>query len=328
MTVARPWLKTPASAGVFACALLFCGLLLAGCATPQTDILRQAWPVSLPVQARLELPFVAQADQQCGPAALAMVLAHAGRPVALATLSAQVFVPARGGSLQAEMLAAARRHERLSVVLPPRLDAVLAEVAAGRPVIVLQNLALPIAPRWHYAVVVGYDQARGEIVLHSGTHASLALPLAVFERTWARSERWAMVVTPADRLPLTPSPDALLAATAALERTQPAVARATYQALVARAPDLGMAWFGLGNSAAAGSDLAVAEHAFAQAVRLEPERADAWHNLAVVRLARGEVRDAHAAAARAVALGGVRLAQYRETLESVERATAGSIPLK
>jgi hypothetical protein len=30
------------------------------------------------------------------------------------------------------------------------------QLEAGRPVLVLQNLALKLWPQWHYAVVVGY----------------------------------------------------------------------------------------------------------------------------------------------------------------------------
>jgi hypothetical protein len=41
----------------------------------------------------------------------------------------------------------------------------LREVAAGNPVLVLQNLSFAWAPVWHYAVVMGYDAdaAQGSI---------------------------------------------------------------------------------------------------------------------------------------------------------------------
>ena len=38
------------------------------------------------------------------------------------------------------------------------------------PVVVLQNLGLSFAPRWHYAVLVGHDLATRELVLRSGDH--------------------------------------------------------------------------------------------------------------------------------------------------------------
>lgn len=316
MTGRRPPAATPALAGVVVSALL-----VAGCAgTPQTAALRAAPPAQLLAPRLLaQVPFVPQDDYQCGPAALAMALAAGGVQADVDALTAQVYVPARQGSLQPEMLAAARRHGRLAVELPPRLDAVLAEVAGGLPVIVLQNLSLPAAPVWHYAVVIGFDLTRDEIVLHSGRTESQRLPLAVFERTWARSGHWAMVAADPRSPPAGVADESLLTAAAALERVDAPAARATYEALTARAPQLTNAWFGLGNSALAGGDAAAARAAFERALTLAPDHADAWNNLAHALLALRQPQQAIAAARRAVTLGGPRLDRYRQTLAEAER---------
>jgi tetratricopeptide (TPR) repeat protein len=315
---------TPAAAGVFVCAAL-----LAGCATPpMTAALQADPPAALAPAAHLAaVPFFAQADYQCGPAALAMVFAASGSAVTAEQLVPQVYLPARAGALQAEMLATARRHGRFALVLPARLDAVLAEVAAGSPVIVLQNLALPVAPRWHYAVVIGFDLASQEITLHSGTTPGLKLPIAVFERTWARSGHWAMVAVAPDRLPASADDATVLAAAAALERVDRGAALRSYQALTARAPALAGTWFGLGNVQFAGGDLAGAARAFERATQLDPQAADAWNNLALTHLADGRLAAAHAAAQRAVALGGPRAERYAETLAAIER-NAASVPAR
>jgi ABC-type bacteriocin/lantibiotic exporter with double-glycine peptidase domain len=141
-----------------------------------------------------------QKAYQCGPAALATLLQDQGIPWSPEQLVPEVYVPARQGSLQAEMLAAARARGLVAYPLRPELDAILREVAAGRPVLVLQNLGLSWLPRWHYAVIVGYDLARGEIVLRSGLHERHVNGFARFERTWRRAGRWAFVVTPPDKL--------------------------------------------------------------------------------------------------------------------------------
>ncbi|MDW8252235.1 MAG: PA2778 family cysteine peptidase, partial [Myxococcales bacterium] len=199
--------------------------LLAGCAGPQARALLAQPPAALAERVELEeVPFHPQELYQCGPAALATVLAHSGAAVTPEALVPEVYLPARGGSLQAEMLAAARRHGRLAYPLAPQLADLLAEVAAGTPVLVLQNLALLPPARWHYAVVVGYDLAREEIVLRSGTTRRLALSLAAFERTWARAGRWAMVVVPAEKIPVTAVEERYLAAAVALERSAPEAA--------------------------------------------------------------------------------------------------------
>ena len=92
------------------CAVL---LWLTGCATPQVAALLARPPATLPARVELTgVPFHPQEEYQCGPAALATVLVHAGVATTPDALVPEVYLPARGGSLQAEMLAAARRHGR------------------------------------------------------------------------------------------------------------------------------------------------------------------------------------------------------------------------
>src|SRR5690606_18949510 len=116
-------------------------------------------------------------------------------------LVSQVYIPARRGSLQIEMLAAARRYGRLPYVLDGSLAEMLEEVGTGKPVLVMQNLGLSRLPQWHYAVVVGYDLGRSEIRLRSGTIRDYIIPLSLFEKTWARAEHWAVVVLEPGQLP-------------------------------------------------------------------------------------------------------------------------------
>lgn len=314
--------RTPARAGVFVWALAAAAIasLLAGCAAPQATALRAQTAAVSPRTVQLDVPFFAQEEYQCGPAALAMVLRTTGVEATPEALVPQVYLPAREGALQPEMLATARRAGRLAVVLPPRLDALLAEVAAGRPVIVLQNLSLPVFPRWHYAVVIGYDIEADTLLLHSGTTARLRLPLDTFEHTWARSGHWAMTASRPDDLPASATVDALLAAAVALERVDAAAARRSYAALVKRAPDSYGAWFGLGNTAAAAAEHGAAREAFRRATQLRPDAADAWHNLALMLLRDGQRDAAWEAIGRAIALGGPRLDRYRESQRLIERA--------
>jgi len=192
-------------------AAILIAIVLSGCATPQTDALRSAPPAALPAAVHLNtVPLIEQSEYQCGPASLAMALAADHFDVAVDQLVQEVFLPAASGALQIEMLAVARRQGALAVTLAPNLQSVFAEVAAGTPVIVLQNLSLPWLPRWHYAVVVGYDLSSSRVVLHSGGIESVQMPFELFERTWARSRHWAMVATDPARLPVTADTDRLL----------------------------------------------------------------------------------------------------------------------
>lgn len=303
----------PALAGA-----LLLSWLLGGCATPQVAALIAAPPPDLPPRAELAaVPFFPQERYQCGPAALATALVHSGIRTTPEQLTDSVYLPERQGSLQAEMLATARRHGRLAYRLAPRLDDLLTEVAAGTPVIVLQNLAFSFAPRWHYAVVIGYDRTREELVLRSGTTERLVMTLSNFERTWARSDYWAMTTVPPRQLPATAREDVYVAAAVALERVSVSDARTAYRTALARWPRNYLARMGLGNTAYAVNDLAAAEEAFRQAAQDHPDAADAWNNLAHVLHQAGRRAEALDAAQRAIALGGSRLPQYERTLKSI-----------
>src|SRR5205085_822156 len=185
--------------GVFFCALV------QGCAIviPQTTELHDAWPEGLPAHAELDsVPFFAQEELHCGPTTLATVLDAAGDSVTPDALVPAVYLPGRHGALQVEMLAAPRMRGFVSYRLEPRFEDVLREIAAGNPVIVLQDFGVWPFHLWHYAVAIGYDRMQGRIVMRSGVRERLEAPFAALEYTW-RPDYWAMVALAPGDIPAT-----------------------------------------------------------------------------------------------------------------------------
>ena len=301
--------------------LLWAAALLGGCAAPQVSGLLERRPPDLPTRAEIaQTPFFPQEEYQCGPASLASVLQHAGTAASPRSLRPQVYVPGRKGSLQAEMLAGARRHGLLAYPPAPNVEALLREIAAGNPAVVLQNLALDWAPLWHYAVAIGYDLEAREIVLRSGVTHRLAMSLDTFERTWARGGYWAMLAVPPDRLPAGAAEGPYVSAAAALERADPAAASRAYETALSRWPENLAALLGLGNAKYAQRDLAGAAAVYRRVTQRHPGFADAWNNLAQALIELDARDEALAAARRAVAIGGPRLDTYRQTLEHILRS--------
>jgi len=294
---------------------------LVGCAAPQTrQILHNRDAADLPAAAmNSDVPFIAQDDLYCGPASLAMALGATGDAVGQQTVAKAIYTPGREGTLRSDVLAGARRWGRLAVPVGS-LSGVLREVAAGNPVIVFQNLSLPIAPQWHFAVAVGYDLDRREIILHSGTARAKRTGLSTFEHTWARGDHWALVVTAPDRIPATASETEALGAAAALERVDRLdAARTAWTAVVGRWPDSFGGHMGLGNTLYARGNYSGARAAFSKAAEIRPDAAEAWNNLAYALSALGELKAAVAAAEKAVRLGG-GAPNYRDTLEEMRAA--------
>jgi tetratricopeptide (TPR) repeat protein len=272
-------------AGLLGFALAF---LLGGCASldqlvPQTAALRTDWPAGVPRSVELtSVPFFPQEDYQCGPAALATALAFTGAPVTPEPLVKEVFLPARKGSLQVEMLAAPRHWDRVSYELAPKYSDLLREVAAGNPVIVLQDVSMmPILPEWHYAVVNGFDYPSGSIFMRSGRTKRESMPFTFFERTWIASRYWAMVVTPPDRIPVTANENGWVNAVIAMARVgSPAAAMQGYAAALERWPQNIAAAIGLANLYHDRGDAAKAIAILRGAHRHHPDSTIVTNNLA------------------------------------------------
>jgi tetratricopeptide (TPR) repeat protein len=188
----------------------------------------------------------------------------------------------------------------MAYVIRPALEALVAELDAGRPVLVLQNFGLPRAPAWHYAVVVGYDRPRDQILLRSGATRRDAVATARFDATWRRADRWALVVVRPEDIPAGATAVAWLAAASELQATAgAAIAAPGYATAVRRWPDEPFAWFAEGNARLAAGDSQGAEAAFAAVLQRQSRNAPARNNLALLLARRGCVALARAEIAHA-----------------------------
>ena len=286
---------------------------LSGCTSaPQTRQLLQSPAESPPRRALVaDVPFFAQEQYQCGPAALAMALRFSGVAADPQSLVDQVYLPARQGSLQPEMLAASRRVDRLPYSHPPRLDALLTALDNGLPVLVLLNQGLDSIPRWHYAVLIGYDLSEETVTLHSGVTERMIRPLALFEQSWRKGGFWALSLLD----PSLPPPAALdlqRYLQAALDLSKGGRQKSAQQAFASARqswPDSPLPWMLEGNGHYAAARYRAAEQAFRHAINLDPSLIAAWNNLAYAL-----VGQECALAARASLSCGLRLSPDSEIL--------------
>ena len=265
------------------------------------------------------MPFFAQKAYQCGPAALAMTLNWSGLAIGPDELVPFVYTPGRKGSLQTGLITAARRHGRLAYPLNG-LDCLLSEVAAGRPVIVMQNLGLKWLPKWHYAVVVGYDLDARHVVLHTGLSALRTVGLRTFMRTWRRADQWGLLTLAARDMPVCSEPPVFLKSVLGLQQAGYGADAATaFGNAVARWPESVEANMALGNAQYALKSLQAAAQSFGRALELDPSNGAAMNNLAHLWGEMGELDAAEAMARRAVSAGGPFSDLHRRTLEEILR---------
>lgn len=140
-----------------------------------------------------DVPFVRQQTaHDCGPAALAMVLAHFRAP----PLSAQTPALA-GGDVRAGTLRDVARAQGLEAyVVSGTFDDLFGQVAKGRPVVV--GLAKPLAftggrALAHYEVVIGLNRARRLILSLDPAMGLRENTLEGFAREWAPTQQVTIV---------------------------------------------------------------------------------------------------------------------------------------
>ncbi len=271
-------------------ALFSWGCLAACSAIP--DRVSDYGPAAAPTELT-ETPFYAQERYQCGPAALMTILEASGAGTDMETLIRRVYLPARQGSLQAELVAATRAEDRIPYRLAPKLSSLTAELDAGRPVLVLQNLGVSWLPRWHYAVVVGVNPGTDEIVLRSGTERRRVTRTATFLRTWRRSGYWSLVALRPGEMPAEADRERWFGTLAALEETgHVRNARAGWQAALERWPDATVARFGLANCEFMLGNWAAAEAGYRALLASQPGLVMVRNNLAAALLKMDRVDEA------------------------------------
>lgn len=265
---------------VGACVLALLHFLTA-CAGQPVDLTTVSVQV-LPAEHRIEaLPFHPQVEDQCGPASLATMLGYRGIAVDPAALRDKIYIPGKEGTLTTEMVARARRYGLLVYPLRPELADILAEVAAGNPVLVLQNLSFSWLPRWHFSLVIGYDLDRRRLILRSGNESALEVSVELFLKTWDRAQRWGVVMHQPSGISATAEESRYIDAAHELESIgESRAALQAYETAIAHWPDNSTARFGAGNMAFQLGRYSEAFAFYEEYIGINPSAAAGWNNLA------------------------------------------------
>lgn len=305
------------------------GLLLAviaslsACATAP----RSTLPSGAPAIELTEVPFFPQEDYHCGPAALATLLNWTGVQASPEALAPRLMIPARLGTLQIELVAQTRAQGRVPYQVPGDLDSLYKELAAGRPVLILQNLALDWSPLWHYAVVVGIDPGARTVILRSGRERRKVVDAAVFERTWARSDKWAMIALPPDELPVAAEPAQALQAAISLEQLRHwSMAEALYHGAAQRWPDQPVFQLGHANVRYAQGALADAEAGYRAVIAAFPQEAAAYNNLALLLAGQQRWDEAQALIEQGLPHAGALRDELLDTRAQIRCGRTGDCP--
>jgi len=142
------------------------------------------------------VPFFRQTGQDCGPAALAGILAYHGRPADLEAITASIYLPKLRGTLPMDLERHARELGLKTASSSGTVDTLKTSIRNNVPVICLLDLGFGPYRQPHYITVTGFDDGNRLFVLHDGETPDRTISYAAFENQWARAGWWMIVIKP------------------------------------------------------------------------------------------------------------------------------------
>ncbi len=269
-------------------------IILSGC-TPKEPLLSGKYDSS----SNIKVPFISPRSDLCGSTSIEMISSYWQSTTSYVPrlsrdeLDGRTLIPAKGGTLQVELVATARANGLLVYPLNPTFDALFSELEKQHPVIVLVNRSYSWYPLWHYAPVTGYDAKKKTILMHFSDQPNEALPIATFAALWKRSGNWGVVLLPPGHLPASASPKTFLRSAYELEKTGMIdEAIIAYQTALLRWPKDIDILFALANAYYHSHQLRKAEQSYRKLLSLEPGHPLALNNLADLLCRTGRSNDA------------------------------------
>lgn len=153
---------------------------------------------------RVELnsvPFFRGKIYQSGPGVLAAMLSQQGVIITPGLLDKPLQLPGGEAMLEQNMQNLARQYGFMVYPLDKQLDALLAQVSAGYPVMlrITEGSAWWSQPR--YAMLIGYNRNKQTVLLHSGMERRLLMSFSNFNSAWSDAGQWAVLVQGPRQLP-------------------------------------------------------------------------------------------------------------------------------
>lgn len=237
----------------------------------------------------INVPFIPPRSELCGSTSIEMVSSYwqSTTPfipkLSMSELDTHTLIPAKKGTLQIEMVTAARANGLIAYPLEPTFDALLTELGVHHPVIVLVNRSFAWHPLWHYTPVIGYDGEGRNVRVHFSDQPNEALSIATFGALWKRSGNWGVILLPPGELPATVSAKTFLRAAYEFEKTGNVEgAISAYESALTRWPQDTDILFALANAQYNTLHHSKAEGNYRKLLALKPSDTLALNNLSML----------------------------------------------
>lgn len=143
-----------------------------------------------------DVPFFPQEENYCGPSSMASVLGYWGDNVSQEEAARDIFIPMLKGTITVDMVNYARKRGFHASSYKGSLESLKEEINKGHPLILYLHMGIPIVPRRHYMVAIGYDETKKAVIAHFGRDKDLLIPYEDLLKSWRRTGYWTLLILP------------------------------------------------------------------------------------------------------------------------------------
>lgn len=140
----------------------------------------------------LDVPFVKQMEDLCGPAALSSVFLFYGENIPQEEIAKDIYIKQLKGTLITDMENYAKKKGFKTLLKSSNIEEIKKLIDDGKPVIALIDLGFWTISVPHYVVVLGYNH--DGIITHTGLEEKKLIPYREFEKKWQKLGKTLLVV--------------------------------------------------------------------------------------------------------------------------------------
>ena len=289
-------------------------MLICGCAAPNISAVKNNLMENPDSGILIDVPFVKQEGNYCGPAALSAVLSFWSKPCSQQDIAAEIFCEDLKGVLNVDLEKLAKDKGLWAKGNTTDFNSLKNRLKAGIPVIVMQKLHPFILGRYHFTVVVGFSDDKRIIIEHTGHQAFVIRSYQGFKRNWYAADSWMLEIMPkekaGDGLPAEDSVE--LGVLLEREGQWDASLKRYYDALRENS-DTPVALYNIGNVYLNIGQLEDAELSYQKAIALKKDFPDCYNNMACLFIRKKDFDKAHIFVDKALAFPSGKEFYYLDT---------------
>lgn len=148
----------------------------------------------------LQVPYVEQKTNYCGPASLAMLFSYYEKSISQEEVAQHIYNPKLKGTLSIDLLLFVREHNFISEIYKSDIQDLKKKIDNGCPVIVMTKgnpvKSFSIFNEYHFFIIYGYDDEKQIFYCHSGNKKSAKVKYKKLIKAWKATGYCSFLIYP------------------------------------------------------------------------------------------------------------------------------------